>query len=506
MLAVRFRYGDIVSDEYMLPLAQSEQKLVQDIVKNEKKMGLPVTIDSATSSVRALPFYLKGLDYGEYQIEKEVNFIAERIAHLTMTEQDLFSAVLELEQPESLKEIINLSYNLDSYELVQDVTSDQHKGVPCQTGFVVKREGIFPENLYTDYLPDPGFEKDSLFLLHLYHEADNQIRYYALAIPANEEKMKMAMQALGITDFSMCTVNQYGGPKDHLKPYLPIGSSVDDLNRFSMFLKESVLDGSEKKEKRLAAALEAECPRNLEEVTNIARNLDRYTIYTDLKTPEDYARFLVKNDGAFLIAPFCMEYADLEAIGNAAMKRYGTILTKLGIVSCDDWCCERLPEHIVTTRLFSPLSGEYEDYEGYQSSLSEYSLWGYDNEIKAVIEKNWLYEQKKGLAEYLDNQLLKQRVISMFPTVEAYQYRLWGVLEVKSWGELSPEELEVIKREWEGQAADGWGESFEQRGIDFGSGGTLYVHFWNIGTEIQTEQELKGIDEVQEDIQMGGIQ
>lgn len=94
----------------------------------------------------------------------------------------------------------------------------------------------------------------------------------------------------------------------------------------------------------------------------------------------------------------------------------------------------------------------------------------------------------------------------MFPTVEAYQYRLWGVLEVKSWGELSLEELEVIKREWEGQAADGWGEHFEQRGIDFGSGDTLYVHFWNIGTEIQTEQELKGMDEVQEDIQMGGIQ
>lgn len=51
----------------------------------------------------------------------------------------------------------------------------------------------------------------------------------------------------------------------------------------------------------------------------------------------------------------------------------------------------------------------------------------------------------------------------MRPTVERYQYNLWGVLEIKSHGELNQEELEVIKREWAGQACDGWGECFHRK-------------------------------------------
>ena len=64
----------------------------------------------------------------------------------------------------------------------------------------------------------------------------------------------------------------------------------------------------------------------------------------------------------------------------------------------------------------------------------------------------------------------------MFPTVESYQYKLWGVLEVKSWGKLQPEEWEFIKDQWAGQAADGWGEGFEQQEIQTDDG-VLYVHF-----------------------------
>lgn len=60
-----------------------------------------------------------------------------------------------------------------------------------------------------------------------------------------------------------------------------------------------------------------------------------------------------------------------------------------------------------------------------------------------------------GMAEYLDNLLLKKRIISMFPTVEEYREDLWGVLEVRSYGELLPKEWEAIKEEWSGQISDG---------------------------------------------------
>lgn len=81
----------------------------------------------------------------------------------------------------------------------------------------------------------------------------------------------------------------------------------------------------------------------------------------------------------------------------------------------------------------------------------------------------------------------------MRPTVERYQYNLWGVLEIKSHGELNQEELEVIKREWAGQACDGWGECFSQEGIECESDCDLYVYFGHSKFRVQTEQELKGI-------------
>ena len=93
----------------------------------------------------------------------------------------------------------------------------------------------------------------------------------------------------------------------------------------------------------------------------------------------------------------------------------------------------------------------------------------------------------------------------MRPTVERYQYNLWGVLEIKSYGELNPEELEVIKREWAGQVYDGWGEGFSQEGIECESDCDLYVYFGHSKFRIQTEQELKGIVPEQELTGMEGM-
>ena len=84
------------------------------VTENQKKWY-------SRSSVQRLPSYINGMEYDQ-ETQKELEFLNERLGHLTRMEQDMLSAVLEMERPETLKEIINLSYNLGKYELLRDVS------------------------------------------------------------------------------------------------------------------------------------------------------------------------------------------------------------------------------------------------------------------------------------------------------------------------------------------------------------------------------------------------
>lgn len=152
-----------------------------------------------------------------------------------------------------------------------------------------------------------------------------------------------------------------------------------------------------------------------------------------------------------------------------------------------------------TLRLFSPLfpkvygRDEYGDLENIPEDITAEEACDYEGEILALIEREQLpNEGDRGLAVYLDDDVLKNKVYSMKPTVEEWDCRLWGVLKVQTRGELSPSELEALKSAWCGQEADGWGEGLEQRPINIPDG-ELYVSFWDSSNDffIKTEEELK---------------
>ena len=154
---------------------------------------------------------------------------------------------------------------------------------------------------------------------------------------------------------------------------------------------------------------------------------------------------------------------------------------------------------LTTLRLFSPLTANiypYNEWGSLSDQLEEMfpaELCAHEDAILGQLAKEHLAsEGDRGLAVYLNDTVLESKVYSMNPTVESWQGELWGVLEIKSQGELSAAELEALTEEWCGQESDGWGEGFEQRPIKTGDG-ELYVSFWNSGKDffIKPEQELK---------------
>ena len=162
-------------------------------------------------------------------------------------------------------------------------------------------------------------------------------------------------------------------------------------------------------------------------------------------------------------------------------------------------------------RLFSPLfpkiyqSNEYGDYNNEPEELTSSEACDYEDKIFAAIKHERLpSEGDRGLAVYLDNELLKNKVYGMNPTVEQWDGKLWGVLEVQIYGELTDSELDALKSEWCGQESDGWGEGFEQRPIKTPEG-ALHISFWDSGNDffIKTEEELKNQQSQGFGMQMG---
>lgn len=168
-----------------------------------------------------------------------------------------------------------------------------------------------------------------------------------------------------------------------------------------------------------------------------------------------------------------------------------------------------LPPYTSTLKLYIPMNVE----------LYERSEWGdYDESVEipaqyateyaglirtAILKERQFCSGERGMMEYYgksDNVSFKVKSYNF--DVEVRDGALWGVAECEVYGELTDSELELLKDNITGQAADGFGEGFEQRDIYTPDGDMIYAHLWSSRDwHIQTEQELFGQDEVM-DMQM----
>ena len=184
----------------------------------------------------------------------------------------------------------------------------------------------------------------------------------------------------------------------------------------------------------------------------------------------------------------------------------------LGIVPGED-SFSVLPPKLTTFKLYMPLTAElyerseYGDLESESTELDGRALRSCQDQIMAELVKSRMPEEtERGLMYWYGKaDSINTKVHSAVFTVEERDRQLWGVAECRVAGELSAAELDTLKKYITGQAADGWGEHFEQQPIDT-EDGDLYVSFWNCGDDyaIMTQDELDAYIESQ-GMKMGGM-
>lgn len=221
--------------------------------------------------------YLIGKEVPPEKGYKEVDFLERRMECLTRKEQQVFQEALEMEHPETLEEMVNLSCNLDKFELLED-------GKVIRTGEVL-------DTVYdSEPLPDVGYEKDSVFWLRLdspFYKRDYG-RWYPLSLPADEEKLERVAEVLGVSDIEEGRICFYGSRYQGIEEVLPLSYGIRGMNAFAGCLKQEKFLCSKEGMEKLFSALEAERPENMQEVVEIAMRLEQYEFLPEkIVTAED---------------------------------------------------------------------------------------------------------------------------------------------------------------------------------------------------------------------------
>ena len=149
-----------------------------------------------------------------------------------------------------------------------------------------------------------------------------------------------------------------------------------------------------------------------------------------------------------------------------------------------------------TMRIFFPLKiftyPQYDCSEDERKDISSREAVAYEDQILAAIAKeNRHFENDRGLAEYIHDEVLKEKVYSLYPSVEIVDGELWGVMSAGLKESLSGEETAALMDYVCGQNSDGYGEGLEQRPIKTPDG-EIYISFWNHENySLTLEQEIK---------------
>lgn len=177
--------------------------------------------------------------------------------------------------------------------------------------------------------------------------------------------------------------------------------------------------------------------------------------------------------------------------------------------------CELTPNDIevtkrelVETKLYCPLKIMIEDEDCCDLiEIDSANYIDYDSEINAHIRDDLNSDEdavKRGLAAYFHDENLDKKVYSAVPRVETYGGDIYGVITVRSYGELSKAEMIDLINDLTGSLADGWGESYEQHPVTLG-GDEVYISFWNSDDSYFLKPESEVFPEQKFDQTMGGI-
>ena len=487
----------------------------------------------------------------------ELNFLFKRMDSFDTKERNKFLASVFAENPKTIAELINLTFNTYCYGIVSDFNDLETVGkdlylsekqavatrvlnaldgesfamevIKNNSNSMITPYGVLyknnnePEQIYNGkQFPEYNW-RESIATIELSAKDENEFIY----LPCSDIEIEKALMRLEVSALSNCNIEiiEYNFSKeilDIISDDAPLALSIDTLNSLSKYYEDMSIRDIEYFEKLINHVK----PKTVDEVFVLADSMYEFEIFDGIKDIESYGRYMICDSGHFEYDPNLEEYIDFKRYGELKMSNETGAFSEKGYIiyhgynqKLSDVLFENLgmvfseQEELKALKLYMPLNittYDIEDDYGYREvsnspiELSSYDVIEYMEEILEVIERDGLPEEKvRGLMKYYDDHdSVNAKVSKCEFSVEMIDDELMGVAALTINDDLTQLELKKIKDYVTGQASDGWGEGFEQREINTDMG-DICVSFWNSSKSwfIKTAEEM-GINQNRE---MGGM-
>lgn len=297
----------------------------------------------------------------------ELNFLAKRMDSFFGDEEWQFFEAMKLENFSSLKDLINLSFNLDKYTLIQNIGDMQKIGVDytmntqgCMPADEVNDpkyaelgrkllqsgEGIFTEHglLFKDSsrpfeeLYDgqvfPGYVYDGGVLVVAAAKYKEKTEY--LYLPCESLAIDKALDRLGAGCAEDCEISLEDFMTNHpawIKRMETLCSSegVYALNRFTKAINSADMDLD-----KLLAVSEYADVSDSKGLAAIAEHVGDFLFIKDAKDYEDVGRFYAENEQEYSLNPEMEDFFDFDGFGAYMAEERGGEFLSSGFVCMQD--------------------------------------------------------------------------------------------------------------------------------------------------------------------------
>lgn len=361
-----------------LPLPATEYE-IRDALQRIRATGRKLTPDQiSVYDCRAIP-QLDNCRLDSPTLD-ELNFFAKRLVALNEDENSILKAMIprfingDEDELVSIKDLINLTYGLDSVSVISNVTNDEQLGefviesgmhddvasVPDNATYLLDKEqigrlqramdgGVYSGNLYvcTDHfeLPEvydgitlPESEPEPWYAFRLLvakaPEGDEPTIDSAewISLPMTRKEMIQVAEKLGVDSLVDCVYYDFESTVPQITD--EDFTTMHDINKLNDIAKR-MAEMSPEEQITFKAALEAEKNHGatFDDIENISNNLHQYEMSTVCDTPESFFKeyLLVHMDTKF--DERWLNTLHCRNEGNRLLSRIGASVTEYGIIS-----------------------------------------------------------------------------------------------------------------------------------------------------------------------------